>query len=401
MSLFLAGLGGAAREYTAIKKEDRDWMKEYYKETDSWLSGDGLAALQRNKKDAGAYKQMATRMIQKGIATPGSIMHILNHGKLDGLASVYSTVDKRDDITPEAFNDSINYAIAEDASESNLNFTSAIDKYFGLYRGNPADPVEDKENSRLASIFGIKSPFKRENRYDVEALLNRPFAGSGEFTGSDIRRIASTDPTITASYDDQTTNAFTFNPNVFPTQYTPDQKIRNASAFRASVKANVKRISDNRGPSVKGLKEGDAGFMAFAEWGDDLNKAYKSDDITDMYLAEQKREAWFAEYQPNVPFTNSFRSLVIDEISNPGVISNNENAPELVAIYKSERAKYDAELRRQYDIAKQKGLDLPPFNKMGVFNSAKQLSTMYKGNTYPVKYAFINGKLQKTNKEVE
>jgi len=114
MSLFLAALGGGARAYTEIQKEDRDWMKNYYKETDAWLKGDGLAALQRNKKDAGAYKQMATRMIQKGIATPGSIMHILNHGKLDGLASVYATVGDRTDITPEAFNDSINYAIQEE-----------------------------------------------------------------------------------------------------------------------------------------------------------------------------------------------------------------------------------------------------------------------------------------------
>ena len=393
MSLALAALGGGARAYTAIKKEDRDWMKKYYSKTDEWLNGDGLAALQRNKKDAGGYKQMATRMIQSGLATPGSIMHILNHGKLDGLTSVYATVGKRNDITPEAFNDSINYAIAEDASDSNLNFNSAIDKFFGLYRGNPTNPVKDKENSTMASLFGIRSPFRREDRYNVDTLLNQPFSGSGKYTGRDIKRIASTDPTITASYDDQTTNAFTFNPNVFPTEYTPDQKIRNASAFRTGVKANVKRVYDNMGGGIP--DQNDGGFSAYSTWSNDLDKAYKADDITDMYLAELKREAWFDEFKPDVPFTNSFKSLVINEISNPGVISNNENEPELVSIYKAERAKYDAELLRQYNIAKESDPSISPFSQIGVFNSQEQLNKIYRGNTYSVEYAFINGKLVK------
>jgi len=393
MSLGLAALGGAAREYQTIKKEDRDWMKKYYTKTDDWLNGEGLASLQRNKKDSGAYKQMATRMIQSGLATPGSIMHILNHGKLDGLASVYSIVGKRDDITPEAFNDSINYAIAEDASDSDLNFNSAIDTFFGLYRGDPTNPVVDKENSTMASFFGIKSPFKREDRYDVDTLLNQPFSGSGKYTGRDIKRIASTDPTITASYDDQTTNAFTFNPRVFPVEYSPDQKLRNASAFRTGVKANVKRVYDNMGGGIPNKDDG--GFSAYSAWSNDLSAAYKADDITDMYLAEGKREAWFAEFKPDVPYTNSFKSLVINEISNPGVISNNENAPELIAIYKAERAKYDAELLRQYNIAKESDPSISPFSQIGVFNSQAQLNKMYRGNTYSVEYAFINGKLVK------
>ena len=393
MSLGLAVLGGAAREYQTIKKEDRDWMKKYYTKTDEWLNGEGLAALQRNKKDSGAYKQMATRMIQSGLATPGSIMHILNHGKLDGLASVYSIVGTRDDITPEAFNDSINYAIAEDASDSNLNFNSAIDTFFGLYRGDPTNPVVDKENSTMASLFGIRSPFRREDRYNVDTLLNQPFSGSGKYTGRDIKRIASTDPTITASYDDQTTNAFTFNQNVFPVEYSPDQKIRNASAFRTGVKANVKRVYDNMGGGIP--HQDDGGFSAYSTWSNELDKAYKADNIKDMYLAELKREAWFAEYKPQTSFTNSFKSLVINEISNPGVISNNENAPELVAIYKAERAKYDAELLRQYNIAKESDPSISPFNRIGVFNSEAQLNKMYRGNTYSVEYAFINGKLVK------
>jgi hypothetical protein len=396
MSLFLAALGGGARAYTEIQKEDRDWMKNYYKETDAWLKGDGLAALQRNKKDAGAYKQMATRMIQKGIATPGSIMHILNHGKLDGLASVYATVSDRTDITPEAFNNSINYAIQEDTSDSNLNFTGAIDKFFGLYRGEPNNPVKDQENSRMASLFGIKSPFVREKRYDVDELLSKPFVGSGPYTGSDIRRIASTDPTLVASYaDTQTSDAFTFNPSRFPIKYSLNQKIDNENAFRRRIKSLVKQVNETSGGSVG---QDDQGFSAFVEWGEELKKAYKANDIQAMYEAENKREAWFAEYRPGVPFTNSFRILVENEIANPGIITDNENASLLNLIYRDERAKYDAELLDQYNKAKENDENIPPFNKIGVFATVKQQETYYPNRTYPHPYAFIGGKLRKTSR---
>ncbi len=117
-----------------------------------------------------------------------------------------------------------------------------------------------------------------------------------------------------------------------------------------------------------------------------------------MYEAENKREAWFAEYRPGVPFTNSFRILVENEIANPGIITDNENASLLNLIYRDERAKYDAELLDQYNKAKENDENIPPFNKIGVFATVKQQETYYPNRTYPHPYAFIGGKLRKTSR---
>ena len=399
MSLGLAVLGGAARQYTAIKKEDRDWMKKYYTKTDEWLNGEGLASLQRNKKDSGAYKQMATRMIQSGLATPGSIMHILNHGKLDGLASVYSIVGKRDDITPEAFNNSINYAIAEDASDSNLNFNSAIDKFFGLYRGDPTNPVVDKENSTMASLFGIKSPFKREDRYDVDTLLNQPFTGSGQYTGRDIKRIASTDPTLTASFaESQTEDAFTFNQNLFPIDYSVNQQMTNDSTLRSNLLNSIRYVHRN----VGALEQEDLSPEAVKEyttWTSQMKNGIANRDHGLMYSAEKLRGQYMNKYPvEGLSFTNSYAKLVTDEIGNPGFITNNRNAGDLIQIYKEQRALFDAKLLEQYNIAKDTDPNMPAFNQIGVFNNEKQRSERYKNRDMKYPYAFINGKLERYTK---
>ena len=399
MSLGLAVLGGAARQYTAIKKEDRDWMKKYYTKTDEWLNGEGLASLQRNKKDSGAYKQMATRMIQSGLATPGSIMHILNHGKLDGLASVYSIVGKRDDITPEAFNNSINYAIAEDASDSNLNFNSAIDKFFGLYRGDPTNPVVDKENSTMASLFGIKSPFKREDRYDVDTLLNQPFTGSGQYTGRDIKRIASTDPTLTASFaESQTEDAFTFNQNLFPIDYSVNQQMTNDSTLRSNLLNSIRYVHRN----VGALEQEDLSPEAVKEyttWTTQMKNGIANRDHGLMYSAEKLRGQYMNKYPvEGLSFTNSYAKLVTDEIGNPGFITNNRNAGDLIQIYKEQRALFDAKLLEQYNIAKDTDPNMPAFNQIGVFNNEKQRSERYKNRDMKYPYAFINGKLERYTK---
>ena len=399
MSLGLAALGGAARAYTTIKKEDRDWMKKYYSKTDEWLNGDGLAALQRNKKDAGGYKQMATRMIQSGLATPGSIMHILNHGKLDGLASVYSIVGKRDDITPEAFNDSINYAIAEDASDSDLNFNSAIDTFFGLYRGNPTNPVKDKENSTMASLFGIKSPFKREDRYDVDTLLNQPFTGSGQYTGRDIKRIASTDPTLTASFaESQTEDAFTFNQNLFPIDYSVNQQMTNDSTLRSNLLNSIRYVHTNVG-ALKQEDQSPEAIKEYTTWTTQMKNGIANRDHGLMYSAEKLRGQYMNKYPvEGLSFTNSYAKLVTDEIGNPGFITNNRNAGDLIQIYKEQRALFDAKLLEQYNIAKDTDPNMPAFNQIGVFNNEKQRSERYKNRDMKYPYAFINGKLERYTK---
>ena len=399
MSLGLAVLGGAARQYTAIKKEDRDWMKKYYTKTDEWLNGEGLASLQRNKKDSGAYKQMATRMIQSGLATPGSIMHILNHGKLDGLASVYSIVGKRDDITPEAFNNSINYAIAEDASDSNLNFNSAIDKFFGLYRGDPTNPVVDKENSTMASLFGIKSPFKREDRYDVDTLLNQPFTGSGQYTGRDIKRIASTDPTLTASFaESQTEDAFTFNQNLFPIDYSVNQQMTNDSTLRSNLLNSIRYVHTNVG-ALKQEDQSPEAIKEYTTWTTQMKNGIANRDHGLMYSAEKLRGQYMNKYPvEGLSFTNSYAKLVTDEIGNPGFITNNRNAGDLIQIYKEQRALFDAKLLEQYNIAKDTDPNMPAFNQIGVFNNEKQRSERYKNRDMKYPYAFINGKLERYTK---
>ena len=66
MSLALAALGGGARAYTAIKKEDRDWMKKYYSKTDEWLNGDGLAAVDE-VNDGGEIPVLDTSHVDQGV----------------------------------------------------------------------------------------------------------------------------------------------------------------------------------------------------------------------------------------------------------------------------------------------------------------------------------------------
>ena len=399
MSLVLAALAGGAREYLTIKKEDRDWMKKFYAKTDDFLNGPGLAALRRNKKDAGEYQQMASRLIQKGVATPGSIMHILNHGKLDGLASVYATVGKRDDITPDAFNDSINYAIAEDASDSNVDFTGAINNYFGLYKGNLTDPVEDKDNSMFARLFGIESPFKREDRDDVDTLLNQPYTGSGQYTGRDIKRIASTDPTLTASFaESQTEDAFTFNQNLFPINYTIPQQMTNDAAIRSNLLNSIRYVHTNVG-ALRQEDQSPEAIKEYTTWTRQMKNGIANRDHGVMYSAEKLRGQYMNKYPiDGLSFTNSYAKLVTDEIGNPGFITNNRNAGDLIDIYKAERALFDAKLLEQYNIAKDTDPNMPAFNQIGVFNNEKQRSERYKNRDMKYPYAFINGKLERYTK---
>tara|TARA_R100000935_G_scaffold10227_1_gene20443 strand:- start:433 stop:756 length:324 start_codon:yes stop_codon:yes gene_type:complete len=97
-------------------------------------------------------------------------------------------------------------------------------------------------------------------------------------------------------------------------------------------------------------------------------------------------------------FTNSYAKLVTDEIGNPGFITNNRNAGDLIDIYKAERALFDAKLLEQYNIAKDTDPNMPAFNQIGVFNNEKQRSERYKNRDMKYPYAFINGKLERYTK---
>ena len=188
---FLGGFGQALADDQTAKEE---WVRDQQLLNRKYAMTTGRATISATKEKRNAALRKASYIQKKGVDWD-TIMYIFDEGGTEGLETVYDEIQNTDPLaSPESINNLIvngkNYAGLDNKSFTKKEFVSSLNKGFGLYKSEAANPEDNRSIAErfFRAIAGTDSVDR--------AMQDTGFTAQGDYSLTDMYRMAATpDPT--------------------------------------------------------------------------------------------------------------------------------------------------------------------------------------------------------------
>lgn len=192
---FVGGFGQALADDQTAKEE---WVRDQQLLNRKYAMTTGRATISATKEKRNAALRKASYIQKKGVDWD-TIMYIFDEGGTEGLETVYDEIQNTDPLaSPESINNLIvngkNYAGLDNKSFTKKEFVSSLNKGFGLYKSEAANPEDNRSVAEkfFRAIAGTDSVDR--------AMQDTGVTAQGDYSLTDMYRMAATpDPAGSSS----------------------------------------------------------------------------------------------------------------------------------------------------------------------------------------------------------